>query len=130
MDCTIRTWDLPSGCLVDCFLLDSAAVSITMSPTGDFLASCHVDDLGIYLWSNRSLFSLVSLRPLPSDYEPSVVTLPGTCSTQAEDVTEEDETNDEMIQYDSPQQLGETIVTLSLLPESRWKNLLSLDIIK
>ncbi|KAL7988865.1 hypothetical protein Chor_007784 [Crotalus horridus] len=130
MDCTIRTWDLPSGCLVDCFLLDSAAVSITMSPTGDFLASCHVDDLGIYLWSNRSLFSLVSLRPLPSDYEPSVVTLPGTCSTEVEDVTEEDETNDEMIQYESPQQLGETIVTLSLLPESRWKNLLSLDIIK
>uniref|UniRef100_A0A8C5WWV6 WD repeat domain 36 n=1 Tax=Laticauda laticaudata TaxID=8630 RepID=A0A8C5WWV6_LATLA len=82
MDCTIRTWDLPSGCLVDCFLLDSAAVSITMSPTGDFLASCHVDDLGIYLWCNRSLFSLVSLRPLPSDYEPSVITLPGTCSTE------------------------------------------------
>uniref|UniRef100_A0A8C6VFV6 WD repeat domain 36 n=1 Tax=Naja naja TaxID=35670 RepID=A0A8C6VFV6_NAJNA len=130
MDCTIRTWDLPSGCLVDCFLLDSAAVSITMSPTGDFLASCHVDDLGIYLWSNRSLFSLVSLRPLPSDYEPSVITLPGTCSTEVEDVTEENEANDEMIQYESPPQLGETIVTLSLLPESRWKNLLSLDIIK
>lgn len=36
--------------LIDCFLVDSAAVSLSMSPTGDFLASAHVDDLGIYLW--------------------------------------------------------------------------------
>lgn len=36
--------------LIDCFLVDSAAVSLAMSPTGDFLASTHVDDLGIYLW--------------------------------------------------------------------------------
>uniref|UniRef100_A0A7M4EFM2 WD repeat domain 36 n=1 Tax=Crocodylus porosus TaxID=8502 RepID=A0A7M4EFM2_CROPO len=82
MDCTIKTWDLPSGCLIDSFLLDSAAVSITMSPTGDFLASSHVDDLGIYLWSNRSLYSLVSLRPLPTDHESSVIMLPRTCPAQ------------------------------------------------
>nr|DBA23366.1 TPA: hypothetical protein GDO54_014285 [Pyxicephalus adspersus] len=68
--CTIQS-------LIDCFLLDSAVVSLTMSPTGDFLATAHVDDLGIYLWSNKSLFSLISLRPLPSDYEPVVVMLPG-----------------------------------------------------
>ncbi|OXB79497.1 UNVERIFIED_CONTAM: hypothetical protein H355_013893 [Colinus virginianus] len=130
MDCTIKTWDLPSGCLIDCFLLDSAAVSLTMSPTGDFLASAHVDDLGIYLWSNRSLYSLVSLRPLPADYEPSVITLPGTCPLQDVDVAEDEDKCDEIIEYDSPEQLGEQLVTLSLLPESRWKNLLSLDIIK
>lgn len=35
-----------------------------------------------------------------------------------------------MIAYDSPEQLNEQLVTLSLLPESRWKNLLNLDIIK
>ena len=33
-------------------------------------------------------------------------------------------------EYDSPMQLNENMVTLSLLPESRWKNLLNLDIIK
>lgn len=39
------------GCsLVDCFLVDTAAVSVTFSPTGDVLASAHVDSLGIYLW--------------------------------------------------------------------------------
>ncbi|GAB0205423.1 WD repeat-containing protein 36 [Grus japonensis] len=116
--------------LIDCFLVDSAAVSLTMSPTGDFLASTHVDDLGIYLWSNRSLYSLVSLRPLPADYEPSVETLPSTCPVQDVDVTGAEETCDEMIEYVSPEQLGEQLVTLSSLPESRWKNLLSLDVIK
>ncbi|NWS98442.1 WDR36 protein, partial [Mionectes macconnelli] len=130
MDCTIKTWDLPSGCLIDCFLVDAAAVSLTMSPTGDFLASAHVDDLGIYLWSNRSLYSLVSLRPLPADYEPSLVTLPSTCPVQDEDMSGEEEPCDEMIEYVSPEQLEEQLVTLSSLPESRWKNLLSLDVIK
>ena len=40
------------------------------------------------------------------------------------------EPSDEMIEYDSPEQLNEQLVTLSLLPESRWKNLLNLDVIK
>ncbi|XP_015192182.2 WD repeat-containing protein 36 [Lepisosteus oculatus] len=130
MDCTIRTWDLPSGCLIDCFLLDAAAVSITMSPTGDFLASAHVDDLGIYLWSNNTLCRPVSLRPLPSDYEPAVVMLPGTCPVQEMEYEVEEVTSDEMIEYESPEQLADQLVTLSLLPDSRWKNLLKLDIIK
>lgn len=131
MDCSIRTWDLPSGCLIDCFLLNSAAVSITMSPTGDSLASSHVDDLGIYLWSNSTLYSLVSLRPLPTDYEPTIQMLPGTCPEQdVNDVEVQEEISEEMIEYDSPEQLGEQLVTLSLLPESRWKNLINLDIIK
>ncbi|KAL4822414.1 hypothetical protein H8958_004934 [Nasalis larvatus] len=117
--------------LIDCFLLDSAPLNVSMSPTGDFLATSHVDHLGIYLWSNISLYSVVSLRPLPADYVPSVVMLPGTCQTQ--DVEESEETvepSDEMIEYDSPEQLNEQLVTLSLLPESRWKNLLNLDVIK
>ncbi|XP_001513138.1 WD repeat-containing protein 36 isoform X1 [Ornithorhynchus anatinus] len=131
MDCTVRVWDLPSGCLIDCFLLDSAATSITVSPTGDFLATSHVDDLGIYLWSNVSLYSLVSLRPLPADYVPSVVMLPGTCHVHDAGLPEEImEPSDEMIEYTSPEQLDEQLVTLSLLSESRWKNLLNLDVIK
>uniref|UniRef100_A0A6Q2Y4S7 Uncharacterized protein n=1 Tax=Esox lucius TaxID=8010 RepID=A0A6Q2Y4S7_ESOLU len=125
MDCTIRTWDLPSGCLVDCFLVDSAAVSLTMSPTGNFLASSHVDNLGIYLWSNNTLCCMVSLRPLPADYEPTVIMLPGTFEEG-----EDEDLNSEMIEYESPEQLDEELVTLSLLPDSRWKNLLHLDIIK
>ncbi|XP_028660660.2 WD repeat-containing protein 36 isoform X1 [Erpetoichthys calabaricus] len=129
MDCTVRTWDLPSGSLIDCFLLDSAAVSITMSPTGNFLATSHVDELGIYLWSNCTLFNLISLPPLPSDYEPSVVMLPGACPVEDTDVIEVD-AEVEATEYESPEQLENELITLSLLPDSRWKNLLNLDIIK
>ncbi|KAL2100364.1 hypothetical protein ACEWY4_004758 [Coilia grayii] len=131
MDCTIRTWDLPSGCLVDCFLVDAAAVSISMSPTGNFLASSHVDSLGLFLWSNNTLCSVVSLRPLPADYEPAVVMLPGTCPSQDDEEEEEEEMDSsELADYVSPPQLDQHLITLSLLPDSRWKNLLSLDIIK
>lgn len=35
-----------------------------------------------------------------------------------------------MMDYVSKEQLDEQLVTLSLLPDSRWKNLLNLDIIK
>lgn len=38
----------------------------------------------LFFRSNRSLYSLVSLRPLPADFEPSVVTLPGTCPLQGD----------------------------------------------
>ncbi|KAK2818486.1 hypothetical protein Q5P01_024047 [Channa striata] len=127
MDCTIRTWDLPTGCLVDCFLVAMAPVSLSMSPTGDFLATAHVDSLGIYLWTNKSLCGPVGLRPLPADYQPSVETLPGVTVDVHEHEMKSEEADDT---YKSAQQLGAELVTLSLLPESRWKSLLYLDEIK
>lgn len=33
-------------------------------------------------------------------------------------------------QYISPEQINEELVTLSMLPESRWRNLINLDLIK
>ena len=41
--------------LVDCFLLDSPATSLAFSPTGDFLATSHLDDIGIFLWYVHNL---------------------------------------------------------------------------
>lgn len=127
MDCTIRTWDLPSGCLVDCFLVATAPVGVSLSPTGDFLATAHVDSLGVFLWTNKSLCGPVGLRPLPADYQPAVETLPGVMPTEPEqEVTSEDADD----AYQSAEQLGAELVTLSLLPESRWTSLLHLDAIK
>ncbi|KAM9306372.1 WD repeat-containing protein 36 [Pholidichthys leucotaenia] len=127
MDCTIRTWDLPSGSLVDCFLVAAAPVGMSMSPTGDFLATAHVDSLGIYLWTNKSLCGPVGLRPLPADYQPEEETLPGVTVEETEKEVKE-EWDDDV--YESADQLGAELVTLSLLPESRWKSLLHLDEIK
>lgn len=60
-DSVIRTFDIPTGQLVDAFRTKTVATSLTFSPTGDFLASTHVDSLGVYLWANRAQFSDVSL---------------------------------------------------------------------
>ncbi|XP_070706869.1 WD repeat-containing protein 36 [Pempheris klunzingeri] len=127
MDCTIRTWDLPSGRLVDCFLVAMAPVGVSLSPTGDFLATAHVDSLGVYLWTNKSLCGAVGLRPLPADYQPTEETLPGATVDESEQEVTSEEVDDA---YQSAEQLGAELVTLSLLPESRWKSLLHLDVIK
>ncbi|KAF6718815.1 WD repeat-containing protein 36 [Oryzias melastigma] len=127
MDCTVRTWDLPSGSLLDCFLVAVAPVSVSMSPTGDFLATAHVDHLGVYLWTNKSLCGPVGLRPLPADYQPAEETIPGVTAEEEEQEVTSEEADDE---YQSAEQLGAELVTLSLLPESRWKSLLHLDDIK
>ncbi|XP_037548323.1 WD repeat-containing protein 36 [Nematolebias whitei] len=126
MDCTIRTWDLPSGCLVDCFLVATAPVGVSLSPTGDFLATAHVDSLGVFLWTNKSLCGPVGLRPLTADYQPAEEVLPGVTAEEAE----QEATSEEVDEYQSAEQLGAELVTLSLLPESRWKSLLYLDNIK
>lgn len=138
--------------LVDCFLVAVAPVSVSMSPTGDFLATAHVDHLGVFLWSepipvhaeafvnafqpitvvfslrtNKSLCGPVGLRPLPADYQPAEETIPGI-NAEDEDLEVPSEEADDV--YQSAEQLGAELVTLSLLPESRWKSLLHLDDIK
>lgn len=67
LDSVIRTFDIPSGRLVDAFRTTSIPTSITFSPTGDFLATSHVDSVGVYLWANKSQFSEVALRAIEED---------------------------------------------------------------
>ena len=139
MDCLIKVWDLPSGKLIDCLKFDSAPTSICFSPTSEFLATTHVNDLGVYLWSNKTLYSHVPLRQLPDDFEPmEQIRLPNTNThlnasndenKKIDDDNEDDDYNSYK-NYTSPEQLAFELVTLSLLPESRWKNLVNLDIIK
>jgi U3 small nucleolar RNA-associated protein 21 len=139
MDCLIKVWDLPSGKLIDCLKFDSAPTSICFSPTSEFLATTHVNELGIYLWSNKTLYSHVALRQLPDDFEPKEqIRMPNTNthlnSANEADIKMDEDTEDDDYNsyknYTSPEQLAFELVTLSLLPESRWKNLVNLDIIK
>lgn len=125
--------------------MDAPPTSIALSSSGDFLCSAHVDDLGIYLWSNRTLYSHVPLRPLPADHTPSIARLPNTtvaCEEEAEDetnsnllttgMTEETSTGHENETPEHPVAvpLADGLVTLSDLPKSRWHNLQQLDVIK
>lgn len=140
MDCLVKVWDLPSSKLIDCVRFERPAISVTVSPTFEFLATAHVDDLGIYLWSNKTLYAHVPLKQLPDDYEPAEsVKMPNSSYKTSATGEEEEDANNKSIEsddyddyrnYTSPEQIDLDLVTLSLLPESRWKNLLSLDIIK
>ena len=89
------------------------------------------------------MYSPVSLRPLPSLYRPSVVDLPSTQPQHDDDNDKEEEEKEEEEEEDAEsdendkddacqglQPLADGLVTLSLLPKSRWCNLHNLDIIK
>lgn len=109
-----------------------------MSPTGDFLATAHVNYLGIFLWANKTLFSHVALHAIPPDSEAPLVDLPTTVSNDdMKDIIDDiDQLNiyekGEKLdsEYHSPIQLNEHLITMSTLAASRWQNLLNLDIIK
>lgn len=142
MDCTIRTWDIPSSYLVDQFKMSQPCVSITMSPTGDFLATAHVDFLGVYLWANKSLYEHISLRAVDPTSEPATMELPNMTNFEHKNdilslmdlvkIEDDDEEDGELInsEYKSPEQIDDGLITMSSEAESKWKNLLSLDIIK
>lgn len=82
---------------------------------------------GLFLRTNKSLCGPVGLRPLPADYQPVEETLPGVTVEESEQEVMPEEVDDD---YKSADQLGAELVTLSMLPESRWKSLLHLDMIK
>ena len=141
LDGTAKVWDVPAGHLVDYIRFPTPATSITMSPRGDFLATAHSSDLGLYLWTNRTLYSHVTLKPWKEGDPPKVIQMPITSRVTRDDDDAESarsaiEKEGELEQMDdedtfaSPEQIADSLITLANLPESRWKNLLSLDVIK
>ena len=50
MDCSIKTWDLPTGQLIDCFTLEAPPTSVSLSDSGEYLACSVADELGMYIW--------------------------------------------------------------------------------
>ena len=135
MDCCVKTWDIPSVALIDCFSIDNAAISVTFSPSSDFLATAHVDDPGIYLWSNRTLYGYVNLSPLPYDYHPdNVIELPATIAPhENEEVDAEDrdvDGNVSNLDRKEKEQLADNLITLSSIAYAKWANVLQLDTIR
>lgn len=49
---------------MDVFRTRTVATSIAFSPTGEFLATSHADEIGVYLWANRAQFANVTLRSI------------------------------------------------------------------
>lgn len=141
MDATIKIWDIPSSYMIDHFRVEKPCVSLTMSPTGDFLATAHVNNLGIYLWANKIMFSQISLRSIDPKAEAPFVGLPSNVADklsleEAVDelsmkVDEEEELGEEIaLNYETPDQITKELITMSGVSASRWQNLLDLEIIK
>uniref|UniRef100_A0A7G3B8J2 Putative wd repeat protein n=1 Tax=Lutzomyia longipalpis TaxID=7200 RepID=A0A7G3B8J2_LUTLO len=136
LDGTIKVWDIPSAYLIDHFKLEVACVSLTMSPTGDFLATAHIDHLGIFLWTNKTLFDHVSLRALNPTSEAPPVDLPA--ATEGADVAQLDEEfaraldlgEEITITYETPHQLDSSLITMSTATSNRWQNIFHLDLLK
>ncbi|KAI0072792.1 Utp21-domain-containing protein [Panus rudis PR-1116 ss-1] len=133
LDSIIRTFDVPTGRLIDAFRTSSVATSVTFSPTNDFLATSHVDSVGVYLWANRAQYADVSFQGIAEDDIRSA-SLPGM-QGDAEDealealsaLTVEDKPADVFV---TPPQLDDDLVTLTLLPRARWQTLLNLEVIQ
>lgn len=96
-----------------------------------------MNNVGIYLWSNRTLYSHVSLKALPSNYSIPLVGLPKIASAPNDNDTEvenmqvvDEQDDDDENKYISPDQLASNLITMSSLANSRWQNLLNIDIIK
>ena len=108
LDKTMRIWDIPSGQLIDTMDFDQAIITLAVSPNGGMLATGHTEALGVYLWSNRSMYG-------------------GSIVTATQDMS-----NQELFvgDFQSPEQISKNLITLSALPESKWKNLLVLDTIR
>lgn len=127
----IQVWDLPTGHLVNAFRTHRACTSLAFSTTGEFLATAHADEIGIRIWNNRSLFVHV---PTTNIEEGDVVE---TDSTDHDgiptiDAAFDDEAHEELDSgvHSTMEQLSHNILTLSLVPKSRWQTLIHLDMIK
>lgn len=51
-----KIWDLPGGLLIDFMRLSRPCVGLSFSEAGDYLATCHQGERGVFLWANKQLF--------------------------------------------------------------------------
>ncbi|ODH50486.1 hypothetical protein GX48_03447 [Paracoccidioides brasiliensis] len=138
MDSVIRVWDLPTGHLIDAFRMEKTCTALALSVTGEFLATAHADGVGVNVWNNRSLFVGVPTKHIGEEEERLVEVMEPTASGEGgeailEAAFEEVDGNGgggEGIQVLGMEQLSRDMVTLSVVPKSRWQTLLHLDVIK
>ncbi|GAA6006013.1 rRNA-processing protein UTP21 [Rhodotorula paludigena] len=132
-DSVIRTFDVPTGQLIDAFRTKTVATSVSFSPTGDFLASTHVDSVGIYLWANRAQFADVSMLSFVEEDVLEDVALPtvqGVTADASLSALTAPSRWEDIQPHTTPDQLADSLLTLSLMPRSRWQTLLNLETIK
>ncbi|KAA8915411.1 hypothetical protein TRICI_002444 [Trichomonascus ciferrii] len=133
LDSTIRTWDIPSGGCIDAVRVPSVVTCLRVSPNGEWLATAHVQGVGIQLWTQKSQFSKVAVRHISED-EVRDMDLPNVAGEGGANIVEgafdEEDENVDTASYTSPAQLDEKLLTLSLQPRSKFNTLRNLEAIK
>lgn len=134
-DSTVRVWDLPTGHLIDAMRLPKPVNTVAFSPAGDFLATGLEGEVGVHIWTNRTLFTHVPTRQI-SEGDIASVSAPTASGEGGETIIDAaQESSDEEEEQDTTavpiiDQLSSQITTLSLVPKSRWQTLLHLDVIR
>ncbi|KAF2724501.1 Utp21-domain-containing protein [Polychaeton citri CBS 116435] len=143
----VLLWDLPTGHLVDAFNLPAQCSSLAFSPTGEFLATATTESVGVDVWSNRTLFSHIPTHPITAveleaifkserSQTPTASGETGMALIRASDSDEEinaeaDESMVAGLDHDvDVDALSADLLKLSMVPKSRWQNLIHLDLIR
>lgn len=133
MDSIVRVWDLPTGHMIDALKPETTVTNLAFSTTGEYLATAHAGNLGICLWNNKSMYRQVPTRQIDED---AILEL-STPTVSAEQVLklaldDNDKAAQETTEDVQPtiDQLNSKLLTLSLVPQSRWQTLLHLDAIR
>lgn len=134
-DSTVRVWDLPTGHLIDAMKLPRKCNTVAFSPSGEFLATGLDGEVGVHIWTNRTLFTHVSTRQITEDdiVSVSAPTASGEGGIAVVEAATEEQTgedDEDEITVPVMDQLSDKITTLSLVPKSRWQTLLHLDVIR
>ena len=143
MDSVIRVWDLPTGHLINAMRVSSPCTALAFSDTGEYLATAHADTVGINIWNNRTIFTYVPTRPIREDeiIESAAPTSSGEhgqhlihAALESPSSDEDMDSNDTALAppITSPdvENINDSLMTLSLVPQSRWQTLLNLDTIR
>ncbi|CAL5053975.1 unnamed protein product [Urochloa decumbens] len=135
MDGTLRIWDISLARQIDAMHVDVSITSLSMSPNMDVLATTHVDQNGVYLWVNQSLFSTsTSIENYASGKHVRNVCLPAVSSMERSEEEQARNSGDSNQSNIKPFVIMDhqipNLITLSLLPKSQWQSLTNLDIIK
>ena len=133
-DSTVRVWDLPTGHLIDAMRLPKPINSVAFSPAGDFLATGLEGEVGVHIFTNRTLFTHVPTRQI-AEGDVASVAAPTASGEGGENIValaeeEGEEEEEDVTAVPVMDQLSEKITTLSLVPKSRWQTLLHLDVIR
>ncbi|PNY28110.1 U3 small nucleolar RNA-associated protein 21 [Tolypocladium capitatum] len=133
-DQVIRVWDLPTSHLIDAIRLEKPCTALSMSTTGEYLAATIQDEPGVTIWTNKSLFKHVPTRQI-SEMEIGQISAPTVSGEGNQGLLEgafddDQQETDDAVVVPAIDQLSSDMMTLSLVPKSRWQTLLHLDLIK